>query len=43
MTGNVLEVVRLPQGQDIAPPAVLNFSELQLKQLQLVTMLMPQV
>ena len=24
VTGNVLEVVRLPQGQDIAPPAVLN-------------------
>ncbi len=24
MTGNVLKVVRLLQGQDIAPPAVLN-------------------
>ena len=43
VTGNVLKVVRLPQGQDIAPPAVLNFSELQLQQMQLVTMLMPQV
>ena len=45
MTGNVLEVVRLPRGQDIASPAVPNFSELQqlLQQLQLVTMLIRQV